>query len=369
MLAVHKKQDMKLSRTGIIIAITLALSSKASASSKAAKNRPKLMKASKITKASKRAYSSRSYISWGSYSMSIPPQDTTHVITIDIGQVSRTFTVFDPASLPNTNKKRPVIIAFHGLGGDSEAMRRSTQFDRVAKQRGWLVVYPLGEIDKGLTYWNGQGCCKEDGADDISFAKTIIDYTVTNFQVDEDNVFISGFSNGAFMGYKLLCELGNRDNGKPWITAIAVHSGLIGAWGSDFNSCSIPNKIPLLHFHGELDPGYFVPIAGKCKGRFCLPFPNAEWKSLEDSIVFVAQKMCGSSDITSSSNPSGTTTCNQLCYGGVEYCLVEDLGHHWSGSSTPDADGNHPQMYDPAHAKNVDATEYFAAFFDRVSTK
>src|SRR5210317_341177 len=197
---------MKFSRTGIIIAITLALSSTAavSASSKATKkNGPK---ASKITKTSKHG-SKRVYSSSLSYSMSVPPEDTTHVITIDIEQVPRTFTVFDPASSPNTNKKRPVVIAFHGLGGDSEGMRRSTQFDRVAKERGWLVVYPQGEIDKGIvdvTYWNGLGCCKEDGADDISFTKSIIDYTVANFQVDEDSVFITGFSNGSFMGYKLL---------------------------------------------------------------------------------------------------------------------------------------------------------------------
>ena len=308
--------------------------------------------------------------------MSDPPEDTTHVITIDIGRVPRTFTVFDPASSPNTNKKRPFIIAFHGLGGDSAGMRRSTQFDRIAKERGWLVVYPQGEIGSlvGITstYWNGQGCCKEDGADDIFFTKSIIDYTVANFQVDEDKVFITGFSNGAFMGYRLLCELGNRDNGKPWIIAAALHSGLVGAWGSDFTSCAIPNRIPLLHFHGEDDPSYFVPIAGKCRGVLnaqCYPFPNAEWKSAEDSISFVAQKICGSSDITSSNNPSDTTTCYKLCDGEVEYCLVEGMGHHWSGSSTVDADGNKPQMYDPNYAKNVDATDYFAAFFDRVSTK
>ena len=79
--------------------------------------------------------------------------------------------------------------------------------------------------------------------------------------------------------------------------------------------------------------------------------------------------MCGSSDITSSSYPSDTTTCNQLCDGEVKYCLVQDMGHHWSGCSTLDADGKQPQMYDPRYANDVDATDYFAAFFDRVSSK
>ena len=44
--------------------------------------------------------------------------------------------------------------------------------------------------------------------------------------------------------------------------------------------------------------------------------------------------MCGSIVITNTSKPAESTACHELCHGKVEYCLVEDLKHQWSGSVT-----------------------------------
>jgi len=147
---------------------------------------------------------------------------------------------------------------------DSETMRKLTQFDREAKDRGWLAVYPQGEwmYSEKMTNWNGAGCCSQ-GQDDIAFTKDMIDYMVQHFNVDENKVYVAGVSNGGFMVYKLLCEMGNRENGKPWIAAAGVHSGLLGAWQADFSSCSISKEIPLVHFHGLADP--VVNVTGKPK--------------------------------------------------------------------------------------------------------
>mmetsp|Transcript_12792 Transcript_12792/g.19299 ORF Transcript_12792/g.19299 Transcript_12792/m.19299 type:complete len:203 (+) Transcript_12792:503-1111(+) len=194
----------------------------------------------------------------------------------------------------------------------------------------------------------------------------MIDYIVKHFNVDENEVYVTGVSNGGFMVYRLLCEMGDRENGKPWIAAASVHSGLLGAWHADFSSCSISKDTPLVHFHGLADP--VVNITGKPEGKQELlpyaPVTNAEWKSVNASIDYVAEAMCGSNAITSTSNPAESTTCHQTCDGKVEYCMVEELEHMWSGCSNKTL-----HMYDPNHATNVDATKYFADSFARQSSK
>ena len=276
--------------------------------------------------------------------------------------LKREFRVFDPAKTEaegDAQTKRPVVIAYHGIWSDASTMEQLTQFDRQARDRDWLAVYPQGNLMLGIANWNGAGCCSRE-QDDIAFTKEMIDYLVHNFNVDENKVYVAGMSNGGFMVYKLLCEMGNRDNGKPWIAAAGVHSGLLGAWQADFSTCSL-GKVPLVHFHGLEDN--VVNIKGKPQGEQQLSVPfkpvtNAEWKSLHVSIDAVANNMCNSGNITNTSNPTESTTCYELCDGKVEYCLVEKLKHQWSGCSDESL-----AMFDPNHATNIDATQHFADFF------
>lgn len=190
------------------------------------------------------------------------------------------------------------------------------------------------------------------------------------------------------MVYKLLCEMGNRDNGLPWIRAGGVHSGLLGAWQADFSSCLIDSPLPLVHFHGLADP--VVNVTGKPKGEpatnlealfpkknltpeenkeLQAPILNSEWKSVSASINAVADAMCGSTISTNSSNPRVSTTCHELCNGKVEYCLVEGLTHQYSGCrNSTFSDGTNNTMFDHNYATNVDATKYFGDFFSKMSS-
>ena len=308
----------------------------------------------------------------------IPTQaeDSSHVITVTVEDntpwgnfqrqrfLEREFTVFDPAQNGEGQAKRPLVLAYHGVMSDSETMRQLTQFDREAKDRGWVAAYPQGEwaYFQTMTNWNGAGCCSQS-QDDIAFTKDMIEYMVEHFNVDENKVYVTGISNGGFMVYRLLCEMGYRENGKPWIAAASVHSGLFGTWDADLSSCSISTETPLVHFHGLADP--IVNITGKPEGTRALGLPyapvtRAEWKSVNATIDYVAEAMCGSNVITNTSNPTESTTCHQMCHGKVEYCMVEELQHMWSGCNNASL-----HMYDPHHATNVDATKYFADYFDR----
>ena len=189
------------------------------------------------------------------------------------------------------------------------------------------------------------------------------------------------------MVYRLLCEIGNRFNGKPWIRAAAAHSGLLGAWGRnqdlvpkpipiDYSSCEISQDIPFAHFHGTADT--FVNPDGKAAGEPAFPSTIAveafqaiiipsEWKSVTESIDFVAKEVCNSTDITGSSNPTKTTSCNELCDGKVQYCFIEDLEHKYSGSDCElCGECTSSSICDPIFKKDEDATAYFANFFSEM---
>src|SRR5210317_1389661 len=59
--------------------------------------------------------------------------------------LEREFRVFDPAKNEeegDAQTKRPVVIAYHGIWSDASTMEQLTQFDRQARDRDWLAVYP-----------------------------------------------------------------------------------------------------------------------------------------------------------------------------------------------------------------------------------
>ena len=115
----------------------------------------------------------------------------------------------------------------------------------------------------------------------------------------------------------------------------------------------------MAHFHGLADP--IMNITGKPEGTRALGLPfapvtRAGWKSVNATIDYVAEAICGgSSIITNTSNPIARH---------VIKCVMAKSNivtlHMWSGCNNKSL-----KMYDPHHATNVDATKYFADYFER----
>jgi len=89
--------------------------------------------------------------------------------------------------------------------------------------------------------------------DDVTFFRKLIDKLLANYSVNEDAVFVTGISNGAFMASRLGCELSNK------IKAFASVAGTIEATTIAPN-CNPDGPISALYIHGTLDD--FVPIEG-----------------------------------------------------------------------------------------------------------
>jgi polyhydroxybutyrate depolymerase len=129
----------------------------------------------------------------------------------------------------------------HQLHGSAAAFERRTGLDAGAEQRGVVVVYP-----DGLGHsWNAGTCCQPaagKSVDDVGFLAAVVADVSHRVHIDSRRIAVTGFSNGAMMSYRMICERADLVH-----VAVAVAGDLV-----------IPNCVPsrpvsLLHVHGSRD--------------------------------------------------------------------------------------------------------------------
>lgn len=136
----------------------------------------------------------------------------------------------------------PLVVALHGRPSSAEELRRTTALDATADVNGFLVVYP----DARDGSWNALECCA--GADDVGFLKSLVGELVKTWGVDPDRVYVTGFSNGASMSYRLAVEASDI------VAAIAPVSGGFYGGPADTDPGYRPRvPIPVLSVVGDRD--------------------------------------------------------------------------------------------------------------------
>lgn len=197
--------------------------------------------------------------------------------TVKVGDLQRRYRVHVPKSY-DASSPAPVIIGFHGGGGNPESMIMLSGLNQKSDEAGFIVVYPYGlgrELDRGLTF-NGGGCCgyaHQRKIDDIGFVKAMLDDLQRAGNIDGNRIYATGISNGGIMTYYVASELSDR------IAAIAPVAGPMMT-----DTCKPKRPVPVMHFHGTGDK--LAPFnGGKGKGSPGVPaFIRPEFNSVEHSI-------------------------------------------------------------------------------------
>jgi poly(3-hydroxybutyrate) depolymerase len=241
----------------------------------------------------------------------------------------------------------PLVIGFHAftqpveLSNGYEAM---TGLTAKADASGFIVAYPEGLGSS----WNAGDCCgtaKIANIDDVAFSNELINdlqrvLLSLGRSLDAKRVYATGFSNGAFMTYRLACDLSNR------IAAIAPVAGVMSR-----GACAGTN-VPVVHFHGLNDA--LSPFEG---GHPSLAIPGSVTPFL--SVVTDSTTPWNARNGCTTTHPSatiatayGTVSCwtggpspeynscrlvqdprDPLDVGRVSLCTVSPGAHNWVEST------------------------------------
>ena len=114
------------------------------------------------------------------------------------------------AYVPTRPSSHPaLIIVLHGSMGSGAQVRAhfGYDFDRLADQNGFIVVYPQGYDG----HWNdckkeGPFAAKRENIDDVGFLHALVDRLVIDHQVDRSQVYVTGVSNGGAMALRLALQ-------------------------------------------------------------------------------------------------------------------------------------------------------------------
>ncbi|HXQ11982.1 MAG TPA: PHB depolymerase family esterase [Caulobacteraceae bacterium] len=174
-------------------------------------------------------------------------------LTLNVGGVERTAYLHAPDRI-DPARRYPLVIGFHGGAGNAEGYIENSQLFAKGEAAGFIVVCPQGTpipIAGDHRVWNSGPEYERSshGTDDVAFTRLIIDQVSRMYAIDPKRVFVTGFSNGGQMAYRLALELPDR------IAAIAPMSG--GRLAGDERPA---RPVPVMHFHGAADTVY--PLGG-----------------------------------------------------------------------------------------------------------
>lgn len=171
-------------------------------------------------------------------------------MTVD--NLERSYKIYKPTKL---ELNPPLVIFLHGGLGNADHSERNYEFNKLADENGFVMVYPNGNslrLFKNRRTWNAGTCCgkaKDDNIDDVHFIKEMIEQIKKEESINPKKIYLTGMSNGAMLTYRLICNL------PEYFAAAVPVAGTLA-----ISSCDKGAEIPVLHIHGTQDEN--VPYEG-----------------------------------------------------------------------------------------------------------
>jgi len=239
--------------------------------------------------------------------------------SVMVGNVERSWAIYVPSSYKKS-KNVPMLLNFHGTGSSPEQVENIARFEAIAEREGFILVSPkaawLNEKLDRIT-WNVDK--RESDIDDLAYIDALLAKVFLNYSIDKSRVYASGFSGGGRMSSRLACDRADT------FAAVAPVAGL--RFPED---CSPKRAVPILTFHGKLDPVNHYTLREDSP-----PY----WRMGIDTALSKWQKEngCGS-QVEEKMHSNLSKIVYQPCSDKAEvvFYLSEDTGHTWPGSPAAD---------------------------------
>ena len=293
-----------------------------------------------------------------------PASSGDHNFTIRVGELDRRYTVHVPTGYDGKTSV-PVVIMLHGGGGTGKAAATETGWGAKADEAGFLAVFPdamsrdptqPSSFGRNPQLWN-DGSDRfypgQKAPDDVGFLNAMLDELLAKFTVDQGRIFVTGFSNGASMSFRIGAELSKR------IAAIAPVAG--ASW---LEPLTLERAVPMVYITGTADP--LNPIEGGVPKLATGGSDKVRAKPkppVRDSILKWTKALGCPATPRDTSEANGVRT---EIYGpgrdGAEviYLTVEGLGHTWAGGKSL-----LPEFMVGKRSDKIKATDVIWAFFQK----
>jgi polyhydroxybutyrate depolymerase len=266
----------------------------------------------------------------------IPISSQTQVIegNFEFGGLNRNYLVFLPQ---NYQPNMPVIFNLAGYQCSAQFQMDYTLMNEVADTSSFIVVYPEA-VYPGFN--SGYGPPLPTDVDDVGFISALIDTINQDYQINTDQVYCCGFSNGAWMTQRLACELGDR------FKAYAAVSGLL--IDHIYNNCNPADSVPILFCHGTSDA--LVNFNG---GPYPMMLSVEEtlnfWLQINNCTTVPDTIYIPDTCLTDSSTVQRITYKDNWEYDRVVLYKIINGGHSWPGTES-----NINVLWDPEGNRNMD---------------
>jgi len=288
----------------------------------------------------------------------------SHTLAIAVNGSQRTYIVHVPPSYkPQTPSA--LVVMLHGGGGTARAAMRETEWAAKADKEGFLAVFPnaMARDPARPSSFAGNPQLWNDGSnrfyegqtapDDVGFIAAMLDDLSARFALDERRVFLTGFSNGASMSFRVGAELPDR------IAAIAPVAGALWVDPPRFR-----HPVSMCYITGTADPLNLIEggapklATGGSDNVRSKPKPP-----VRDSILKWAKALgCPATTPSTSGTPGVRTETYSGCMGTGEviYIAVEGLGHTWAGGKSI-----LPESMVGKTSNKIGATDVIWEFFEK----
>lgn len=220
-----------------------------------------------------------------------------------------------PSSYP-TDRRVPLVLRFHGLGGNG-GQEINSGYKQIADREGFLLVAPSGAQGSVGNAWNVGPCCTSDSnVDDVAFVRAIIEEVQSYANVDSKRIYATGFSMGGGMTHYLACHASDV------IAAFAPEA--FDLLQENVNQCNPGRAVPLLSQRASNDSLVIYDGGQDCLTGTCINFLGA----VDTNNVWKQKNGC-TNDVSNEGNCVISTQCTD----GVEVGLCTLSNGHSPASA------------------------------------
>jgi polyhydroxybutyrate depolymerase len=241
-----------------------------------------------------------------------PPKVDVTNETITVNGVERTYVLVSPKTPDSVT--RPLVLAFHGDGGDGPGMRAAYPIETVSSDAA-IVAYPSGKKGFGWDLFSPNSYNP-----DIAFVTALINSLKSRFTIDASRIFAVGFSSGGFFINQIACRMPGLLRG------IVVHGGgapqepadpSASTWPNGYTKCAnqtLGAGVAAMFIHGQND-AVVAPESGEHAASY--------WAYVNN---------CTDTRVTGSPAPcENHASCPSTM--PVTFCKIPGMGHEIWGPS------------------------------------